>query len=126
MSHRPEVLVVDDDPDVRNMLALVLEDHDLLVRTVSDGEAALKSLTERPADCMVLDLSMPELDGFVVLERIRDQQLFPGMQVIILSGKDDERAFVRVWELGAHDFFTKPIDPDLVARKVLRLLGAIA
>jgi two-component system OmpR family response regulator len=126
MSTRPEVLVVDDDPDVRNMLAITLEDHDLVVRTVCDGRAALEALAERAADCMVLDLSMPGLDGFAVLEHIRDQQLFPDMQVVILSGKDDERAFVRVWELGAHDFFTKPIDPDLVARKVLRLLGAIA
>jgi DNA-binding response OmpR family regulator len=126
MSQRPEVLVVDDDPDVRNMLSIILEDHDLVVRTVNDGAAALRALAERPADCMVLDLSMPGLDGFAVLQHIRDQQLFPEMQVIILSGKDDERAFVRVWELGAQDFFTKPIDPDLVARKVLRLLGAVA
>jgi two-component system alkaline phosphatase synthesis response regulator PhoP len=120
----PEVLIVDDDPDVRGMLAFTLGDEGFQVREAKDGEDALEELRARTPDCVVLDLMMPRLDGFKVLETMRAEQLAVGTPVIVFSCKSEERTFVRVWELGADDYLTKPVDPDVVAHKILALLEA--
>ncbi|HEY2813934.1 MAG TPA: response regulator [Acidimicrobiales bacterium] len=120
----PEVLIVDDDPDVRGMLAFTLGDHGFAVREAKDGADALDELAAKAPDCMVLDLMMPRLDGFSVLEAMRVQKLAPETRVIVFSCKSEERTFVRVWELGADEYLTKPADPDVIAQKVIALLEA--
>jgi DNA-binding response OmpR family regulator len=124
MPDAPEVLIVDDDPDVRGMLAFLLNDEGFAVREAKDGADALDELAKRSPDCMVLDLMMPELDGFKVLEAMRTQDLAASTRVIVFSCKDEERTFVRVWELGADEFLTKPVDPDVISQKVIALLEA--
>jgi DNA-binding response OmpR family regulator len=120
----PEVLIVDDDPDARGMLAFTLEDVGMQVREANDGAHALAELRARTPDCILLDLVMPDLDGFSVLQTMRAEGLAPGVPVIVFSGKTEERTFVRVWELGADEYLTKPADPFVVARKVIALLEA--
>ena len=119
-----EVLIVDDDPDVRGLLAFTLSDHGFVVREAKDGVDALDELAAHPPDCMILDLMMPRLDGYSVLERRRADGLAPGMPVLVFSCKAEERSLVRAWELGADDYVTKPADPDAVAQKVVALLEA--
>jgi two-component system alkaline phosphatase synthesis response regulator PhoP len=119
-----EVLIVDDDPDARGMLAFTLVDSGFQVREAKDGEDALEELRAHTPDCILLDLMMPRLDGFKVLEAMRAEHLAVGIPVVVFSCKDEERSFVRVWELGADDYLTKPADPDAVALKVMRLLEA--
>jgi DNA-binding response OmpR family regulator len=119
-----EVLIVDDDPDARGMLAFTLGDEGFDVREAKDGEDALAELRKCAPDCLLLDLLMPGLDGFKVLETMRAEHLAPGVPVVVFSGKSEERTFVRVWELGANEFLTKPADPDAVANKVIALLEA--
>src|SRR4029077_20702220 len=82
-----EVLVVDDDPDIRGMLAFTLMDSGYDVRQASDGEAALAALAERAPDCLVLDLMMPGVDGFGVLRAKRLRGLAPETRVMILTCK---------------------------------------
>ena len=118
----PEVLLVDDDPDIRGLLAFTLEDEGHVVRVASDGEAALELLADQPPDCMVLDLMMPNIDGFGVLAEMRDRDLAPTTRVLILSCKVDERDFVRGYELGADEYVTKPFDPAELIEVVDRLL----
>jgi len=118
------VLIVDDDPDIRQMLAFTLAGHGFAVRQAGDGEEALACLAEAAPACVVLDLMMPGLDGFEVLARRRASGLAVDAKVVVLSCRSDEAALVRAWELGADAFLVKPTDPDvLVAR--LRQLAAL-
>jgi two-component system phosphate regulon response regulator PhoB len=114
-----EVLIVDDSPDLRGMLAFTLSDLGFAI-----GEDALDEMAAHAPDCVVLDLMMPGLSGFKVLEQMRARKLAPDARVVILSAQDDERALVRGFELHADEFFMKPVDPDLVAHKISALIEA--
>jgi DNA-binding response OmpR family regulator len=115
-------LIVDDDPDIRGMLVFTLKGHGFAVREAKDGAEALDKLADRPPDCMVLDLMMPVVDGFGVLEGMRDRAIAPATRVLILTCKLDERSFTRSWELGADEYLTKPVDPDVLAGRLQALL----
>lgn len=117
-----EVLVVDDDPDIRNMLVFALEDAGFKVRKAGDGEAALAALEEHPPDLVVLDLMMPNVDGFGVLRGRRQRGLASSTRFLVLTAKTAERDFVRGWELGADEYLTKPFDPDRLIEMVKDLL----
>jgi DNA-binding response OmpR family regulator len=119
-----EVLIVDDSPDLRGMLAFTLGDLGFSVDEAKDGVEALAKLAAHAPDCVVLDLMMPAMDGFKVLEAMRARKLAPDARVVILSSKDDERTLVRGFELKADEFFMKPVDPDLVANKISALIEA--
>jgi DNA-binding response OmpR family regulator len=119
-----EVLIVDDSPDLRGMLAFTLADLGYSIREAKNGEDALNELADHAPDCIVLDLMMPGLGGFKVLEQMRARELAPDARVVILSSQDDERALVRGFELRADEFFMKPVDPDLVAHKISALIEA--
>jgi DNA-binding response OmpR family regulator len=119
-----DVLVVDDDPDIRGMLAFILEDEGHAVRVAADGEAGLRALEQYAPDCMVVDVMMPGLDGFGMLRARRQQGLAPRSRVLILTCRTNERDYVRGWELGADEYLTKPFDPADVAAKVAELLVA--
>ena len=119
----PEVLIVDDSPDLRGMLAFTLGDLGFDVRQAKDGLEALDTLHDHQPDCIVLDLMMPDMDGFKLLSEMRSRQLAPDAKVVILSSKDDERTMVRGFELKADEFFMKPVDPDIVATKIAALVS---
>ncbi len=119
----PEILVVDDDPLVREMLALTLGDE-FRVRLAATGSEALAQLTERPPAAVLLDVVMPGVDGYDVLELRRERGLAPATRVVMLSADDDERCLVRCWALGADSYLTKPIDPATIAVKLRALLQA--
>lgn len=112
-----EVLVVDDDPDIRMLVAFALEDSGYVVRQAEDGAHALAAIEAGAPDAMVLDVMMPGVDGFGVLRTMRQRGMAPNTRVIILTCKTEERDHLRGWELGADEYLTKPFDPeDLVAR----------
>jgi DNA-binding response OmpR family regulator len=117
-----EILVVDDDPDIRALIRLTLESYGHLVREAGDGFEALDALEERPPEGMVLDVMMPRMDGYGVLRAMRQRDLAPATRVLILTCKTEERDFMRGWELGADDYQTKPFEPDVLAEQVTKLL----
>ena len=117
-----DVLVVDDDPDIRSMLAMVLDDAGFRVREAADGVAALAALEEKAPDLMVLDVMMPNVDGFGVLRSRRQKGLAPGTRVLMLTAKTAERDFVRGWELGADEYLTKPFDIERLVNKIKELI----
>jgi DNA-binding response OmpR family regulator len=119
-----DVLVVDDDPDIRGMLAFVLEDEGHQVRVAADGEAGLRAIEDYAPDCMVVDVMMPGMDGFAMLRARRQRSLAPLSRVLILTCRTNERDYVRGWELGADEYLTKPFDPGAVADMVAALLVA--
>jgi DNA-binding response OmpR family regulator len=108
------VLVVDDDDDIRLLLEELLRGAGYAVETAQDGRVALRAFHENPADVVVLDLSMPELDGFETLERLRDLSDVP---VILLTARSGEIDKVRGFRSGADDYVVKPFGrQELLAR----------
>jgi DNA-binding response OmpR family regulator len=108
------VLVVDDDEDIRLLLSELLRGAGYAVATACDGRSALRAFHENPCDVVVLDLSMPELDGFETLERLRDLSDVP---VILLTARSGEIDKVRGFRAGADDYVVKPFGrQELLAR----------
>jgi DNA-binding response OmpR family regulator len=102
------ILVVDDEPDILLLLRMNLEaeGHDVLL--AADGEMALARIAEHKPDLVLLDVMMPLLDGWGVLEAIDGQ----GRAVVVVSAKADPRDAQKALELGALDYLTKPFDLD--------------
>jgi DNA-binding response OmpR family regulator len=119
----PDVLVVDDDPDIREMLGFTLG-NEFTIRYASSGSAAIEELTLRPPAAMVLDVMMPGIDGYDVLEVRRDRGLAPDTCIVMLTCKSDERDLVRSWGLGADAHLTKPTDPEQIAVELRTHLAA--
>jgi two-component system OmpR family response regulator len=118
------ILVVDDDPHIRQLLVFALAKVGLETREAADGEAALAAVAERAPDLVVLDINMPRLDGLEVCRRLRAQGELP---ILFLSSRDDEIDRVLGIELGADDYVVKPFSPrEVVARvqAILRRTGA--
>jgi DNA-binding response OmpR family regulator len=108
------VLVVDDDDDIRLLLEQLLSAAGYQVQTAQDGRAALRAFHASPTDVVVLDLSMPELDGFETLDRLRDLSDVP---VILLTARSGEIEKVRGFRAGADDYVVKPFGrQELLAR----------
>ncbi len=120
-----DVLLVDDDPDIRAMLAFTLEDYGHTVREAADGASALVALEAAAPEILVLDLMMPALDGFGVLREMRDRGLAPDARVLILTCLTGEGDLVRGYELGADEYVTKPFDPDGLAAILAQLVEGV-
>jgi DNA-binding response OmpR family regulator len=116
------VLIVDDDPSIRTMLAFLFEDEGFVVREAEDGAAGIDALAAAPPDCMVLDLMMPNVDGHGVLRARRERDLAPDTRIVILTAKSDPSDAVWCWELGADEYVNKPVDPEKLLREVQMLL----
>lgn len=109
-----KILVVDDEPQIRRFLRLALETHGYAVREASTAEAALRVAVAEAPDLVVLDLGLPDRDGFGVLTTLREWTRVP---VFILSVRNREGEKVRAFELGADDYVVKPFGmPELLAR----------
>lgn len=109
-----KILVVDDDPRLRDLVALALERAGHRVITAADGQLALTHAAREAPDLIVLDIGLPELDGFEVCRRIRTRSEVP---ILFLTARDDEIDRILGLELGADDYVTKPFSPrELVAR----------
>jgi len=110
----PLVLVVDDEPQVRRFLRAALEGNGYRVVETETGHAAITQAATRNPDIILLDLMLPDVDGFEVTRRIREWTTIP---IIILSVRGRERDKVEALDLGADDYVTKPFGaPELLAR----------
>ena len=113
-SEAEQILVVDDEPMVREVVVAYLEREGFRVDEASTGSAALKHIEESPPDLVVLDVMLPEVDGFSVLTELRRSGDIP---VILLTARTEETDRVLGLELGADDYVVKPFSPrELVAR----------
>jgi two-component system, OmpR family, alkaline phosphatase synthesis response regulator PhoP len=115
----PTVLVVDDEPQIVELLRAYLEREGFEVAHAADGDAALKEHERVRPDLIVLDLMLPKLDGREVCRRIREGARTP---VIMLTARDDESDKVLGLELGADDYITKPFSPREVVARVRAVL----
>lgn len=109
-----DILVVDDDPHIREVICFALANGGMATRTAGDGASALAALQESPPELMILDIGMPEMDGFEVCRSVRKTSNLP---ILFLTARDDEIDKVVGLELGGDDYVTKPFSPrELVAR----------
>lgn len=108
------LLVIEDDPGLRRSLTATLEDEGFAVDNAADGEEGLYKALEGLYDAVVLDIMMPKLDGWEVLEKLRPEQPVP---VLMLTARDAVPDRIKGLDGGADDYLTKPFDSDeLVAR----------
>jgi DNA-binding response OmpR family regulator len=112
------VLVVDDDPINRRLLERSLVADGFKVITAADGAQALDYLGETTPDIVLLDVLMPHVDGFGVLERIKAESRLREVPVIMISGLEDHDTAIRCIELGAEDYLPKPFDPVLLRARI--------
>jgi two-component system response regulator AtoC len=116
---RSVILVVDDDPGVRESFRLILEDHyDVL--DVPDGPQALEAVRSAQVDLVLLDIRLPEMDGIEVLERMK--AIDDGVEVILVTAVKTVRTAVAAMKLGAFDYLTKPFEEDELLQLVRRAL----
>jgi DNA-binding response OmpR family regulator len=116
---RPRVLVVDDDPDIRILLRELLERAGFAVDEAEDGRIALRRFHAAPPALVILDVTMPEFDGYQTLERIRDLSDAP---VLMLTARSQELEKVRGLTAGADDYVAKPFGRQELLARVQALL----
>ncbi len=119
----PDILVVDDDPHLREVVTYALGRAGFTVRTVRDGREALAEVDRQPPDLVVLDVMMPELDGLEVCRRIRAKGRLP---IVFLSSRDEEVDRVLGLEMGGDDYITKPFSTRELVARVKAVLRRVA
>jgi class 3 adenylate cyclase/CheY-like chemotaxis protein len=115
---RGAILVVDDNEENRDMLARRLARQGYEVLTASGGRAALDALAARPLDLVLLDVMMPDLDGYAVLQRLKADPALRDIPVLMISALDELDSVVRCIQLGAEDYLSKPFDPVLLQARI--------
>lgn len=111
----PHIMVVDDDQDTLKIISRTLELEGYAVSTAADGQTALTLIEERSPDLVILDIMIPELDGFQVLELLRERSNVP---VIMLTAQRDPILVHKALAFGADDYVTKPFRPLVLVARV--------
>jgi two-component system cell cycle sensor histidine kinase/response regulator CckA len=122
--HTPCVLIVDDERQNRDLLAVMLGSEGVLVLTAGSGEEALAIVAEQPPDLILLDVMMPGMDGYRVTETIKGNPVTQNIPIIMITALDDRNARMLGLRAGAEDFLAKPVDRAELcvrARNLLRL-----
>lgn len=116
---RGSVLVVDDDPCIREIVTAILSSQGYACSTAVDGAEAVDLLEKRPVDVVVTDLRMPRLGGMELMDLV--QERWPGTDVIVITGHDEEGIYSKIIDAGGIDFISKPFEADELAAKVNRV-----
>ncbi|MGK2912046.1 MAG: response regulator [Sphingobium sp.] len=115
----PTIALVDDDRNILASVSIALQSEGFITRLYSDSEAALKALTENPADLAVFDIKMPKMDGIELLRRLREKSAMP---VIFLTSKNDELDEALGLAMGADDYISKPFSQRLLIARIRSIL----
>jgi len=117
------IVVVDDSRHVREAAYAVLSSLGHEVTCFEDGFAALEAAVAAPPDLIVLDVVMPELDGFAVLRELRNREATARVPVVMLTGEAGEESQIEGWSEGADEYVTKPFSPKALSEVVSSLLA---
>jgi DNA-binding response OmpR family regulator len=116
---KPTILVADDDPQLLRLSVRNLEMESYAVLSASDGEQALKQIEQQMPDLVLLDVTMPKLDGFTVCQRVRE---FSAVPIIMVTARGQDQEKVRGLNLGADDYLTKPFNVEELLARVRAVL----
>ena len=116
---RQTIALVDDDRNILTTVSIALQAEGFATRIYADGETALKALLENPPDLAIFDIKMPRMDGFELLQRLREKSVLP---VIFLTSKDEEPDEALGLALGADDYIAKPFSQRLLVARIRAIL----
>ncbi len=119
---KKRILIVDDDPDILDVLRLTLPQGEYEVVEAQDGREALDKVYERPPDLIILDYIIPKIDGRAVCQKLKKDVLLRHMPIIILTGKGDVKDKVKGLDAGADDYVVKPFEPEELLARIRMIL----
>jgi DNA-binding response OmpR family regulator len=122
-SRPPRILLVEDDPTIRQMTQLALERDGFAVSTAHDGASGLAAFRKKPPDLVILDVMLPGVDGVSVCRTIREKSVVP---IVMLTARTDPVDVVLGLEAGADDYVTKPFEPSILAARLRAVLRRVA
>lgn len=121
---KPKIIAVDDQPENLSLIVEILKsDYSVIATTSAKNTLELAQKEPRPV-AILLDISMPEMDGFQVLEQLKDHAELSAVPVIFVTGDDDEVAYKKGIALGAFDFVLKPVSPALLRNRIKHCLDS--
>ena len=128
MQKLANILIVDDDPDVREAVKIVLETQPYQLTFASNGEECLEQVKKNRPDLIILDLLMPKKDGFEVIKELRGHPSYPRIPILVLTAVKKEAAGRRyeletALRMDVDDYIEKPIQPDDLIDRVKRILA---
>lgn len=121
---RKKIMAIDDEKSIRFILENTFKsDYDV---TVCDNgkEALLHLQSGNLPDIIICDIEMPEMDGFMLIKKVRESGFFNDIPLIMLSGKEDSKDKIRCFEMGADDYISKPFNPAELKARIARRLKA--
>ena len=126
---RKKILVVDDEPKMVAMLKMALESASYEVVAASNGIEGLEKVEKEKPDAVIMDLMMPEMDGFTACKKIKGNPEYADIPVLVLTGISEHLSHSRYarsmgLELEAEDYIDKPFDPNFLLERLARLLEA--
>lgn len=116
------ILLVDDEPDVIEIIKYNLDQEGYNVKTASNGKEALKKARKNIPHLIIMDVMMPEMDGIEACEHLRKEAHFNDTIIMFLTARGEEYSYVAAFDAGADDYVTKPIKPKILVSKVKALL----
>ncbi|NPV53827.1 MAG: response regulator transcription factor [Firmicutes bacterium] len=119
MIAQSRILIVDDDPYIRELLEIYLRREGFEVQSVGDGEAALSLASRAKPDLVILDIMLPGISGWDICRKLRSESNIP---IILLTAKSEKLDKIKGFELGTDDYVTKPFDADELVERVKALL----
>jgi two-component system alkaline phosphatase synthesis response regulator PhoP len=117
-----KILLVDDEPDVIEIIRYNLEQEGYNVKTASNGKEALQKAQKKTPHLIIMDVMMPEMDGIEACEELRSDPTFNDTIIMFLTARGEDYSYVAAFDAGADDYVTKPIKPKIIVSKVKALL----
>lgn len=121
-----KILVVEDDNSLSMLLRLIMkfQQEEWLLSSAANGLEALAQVEKFQPDLVLLDIMMPEMDGLEFARRIRADERWAGMTIVVLSALNDPKTKRKAFDIGVQEYWTKPISPDDLQDGLLRVLGS--
>jgi DNA-binding response OmpR family regulator len=117
------IVIADDEPHVLRSLEFILKKQGYRVLTATNGEEALNRVLENNPDLVFLDIQMPKMDGNTVLRKLREEEKFQDLYIVMITAKGQEVDRLNSLESGANEYVTKPYSPRKLVSRVLEILG---
>ena len=117
-----KILLVDDEPDVIEIIRYNLEQEGYNVKTASNGKEALQKAQKNTPHLIIMDVMMPEMDGIEACEELRSDPTFNDTIIMFLTARGEDYSYVAAFDAGADDYVTKPIKPKIIVSKVKAIL----
>ena len=118
-----KIHIADDEADIRQLLSFMLTEGGHEVSSSDNGHVCIERMLMSPPHLLILDLMMPEMDGYSVLEEMQDYQILDHTKILVLTAKAAEQDRERGYELGADEYLTKPCDEAELRSEVETMLG---